>query len=106
MKTTNPSILVTARNIQNTATVRDIITRLSEKYFGVQPRFTGNGRQMNASITPESKYRLKTINVLNMESDLSQYLGHDASVSVTNATFTVVPDGGEFHIAWPASAKA
>jgi hypothetical protein len=35
-----------------------------------------------------------------MESDLADYLGEDASVSVTNATFTVAPSGGEFHIAW------
>jgi hypothetical protein len=97
---TNPTIVVSARNIKNASTVRDIITRLSNEYFGVAPKFTGNGRSVNASITPSSKYRLKTVNVLNMESDLADYLGEDASVSVTNATFTVAPAGGEFHIAW------
>jgi hypothetical protein len=97
---TNPTIVVNARNLQNTSTVRDIITRLSNQYFGVAPKFTGNGRSLNASITPSSKYRCKTVNVLNMESDLSDYLGEDASVSVRNATFTVAPAGGEFHIAW------
>ncbi len=100
MKTNNPTIVVTARNIQNTATVRDIVTRLSREYFGVAPTFSGNGRSLKASIAPSSKYRLKTVNVLNMESDLADYLGDDSSVSVTNATFTVAPQGGEFHIAW------
>ena len=97
---TNPTIVVNARNLQNASTVRDIITRLSNEYFGVSPKFTGNGRSLNASITPSSKYRLKTVNVLSMEQDLTDYLGEDASVSVTNATFTVAPSGGEFHIAW------
>lgn len=97
---TNPTIVVNARNLQNASTVRDIITRLSNEYFGVSPKFTGNGRSLNASITPSSKYRLKTVNVLSMEQDLTDYLGEDASVSVTNATFTVAPNGGEFHIAW------
>ena len=97
---TNPTIVVNARNLQNTSTVRDIITRLSNEYFGVSPKFTGNGRSLNASITPSSKYRCKPSNVLGMEQDLADYLGEDASVSVTNATFTVAPSGGEFHIAW------
>jgi len=97
---TYPTIVVNARNLQNTSTVRDIITRLSNQYFGVSPKFTGNGRSLNASITPSSQYRCKTVNVLNMESDLADYLGEDASVSVRNATFTVAPNGGEFHIAW------
>lgn len=97
---TYPTIVVNARNLQNTSTVRDIITRLSNQYFGVSPKFTGNGRSLNASITPSSQYRCKTGNVLNMESELADYLGEDASVSVRNATFTVAPNGGEFHIAW------
>lgn len=102
MKTNNPTptVVVNARNIQNTATARSIISRLSQEYFGVTPRFSGSGRSLRASISPTSKYRLKTVNVLNMESDLTDYLGDDASVSVTNATFTVAPQGGEFHIAW------
>jgi hypothetical protein len=37
-----------------------------------------------------------------MESDLADYLGEDATVSVTNATFTVAPQGDEFHISWNA----
>jgi hypothetical protein len=97
---TNPTIVVNARNLQNASTVRDIITRLSNEYFGVAPKFTGNGRSLNASITPSSKFRCKTSNVLGMEQDLADYLGEDASVSITNATFTVAPNGGEFHIAW------
>jgi len=97
---TYPTIVVNARNLQNTSTVRDIIARLAKQYFGVSPKFTGNGRSLNASITPSSQYRCKTVNVLNMESELADYLGDDASVSVHNATFTVAPNGGEFHIAW------
>jgi hypothetical protein len=101
MKTNNPTIVVSTRNVQNAATVRDIVSRLSRQYFGVAPRFTGNGRSLSATITPESKYRLKTVNVLDMGSDLADYLGDDATISVTNATFTVADaDAGEFHIAW------
>jgi len=97
---TAPTIVVTARNLRNASTVRDIISRLSEQYFGVTPTFSGNGKSLNANIKPTSKFRLKTVNVLGMENDLAEYLGDDASVSVTNATFTVAPNGEDFHIAW------
>ena len=97
---TPTTIVVTARKISNPKIVRSIVSRLSERYFGVAPSFTGKGRSLTASICPSSKYRLKTINVLEMETALSSYLGDDATVSVMNATFTVSPNGGEFHIAW------
>jgi hypothetical protein len=101
MKTNSyPTIVVNARNLQSASTVREIITRLARRYFGVEPKFTGNGRNLNASIIPTSKYRCKTTNVLCMNDHLSEYFGDDASVSVQGATFTVAPSGDELHIKW------